>query len=792
MWFNPDESGRGYFIEAQGDQVIIGTFMYDSNGQPTWYTTWATLQNGELVSGPLLSFTGGQSLNGNFKAASATPSPGNVGITLTSSSTAKLSLPDGKVLSISRAVQTNLDTSLSVKTGFIGDIETTQANAGTTGGDGGGGAGGSGGGAGAGGGLGKVLGGLMRVVDLSDGTFIGEALTDTTQGLVTVRTGTRPGPFLLTLEGRTGAKYFDEGLNQLTDFAPGQILHALVDKWDEHVGVSPLTEAAYRYALNNFKGNPADISAGKAALKESGNLVGINSAQVQAANNLIMSAINSRLTNNYQLTSAKSLPTPIDSSSTTAALKNSRYGVSAAVNGGFVKAANFYNPSIAAPGLSLASDLARDFTDGKIDGFALDGTQVAPANAVSYESVRLPIAGMIGVNFISSKFAVNSLASGDKRVDEWEWLSGVGAPSSASPGVVQCDYNRAFSEQIGLLSDGSVTIERVTYVRPNGECETGIRVATLQNFLTDVKQIVTSPYGVAYAVKRDGSVVGWGENFCGSLSPSLPYGIYYQPQVIEGLKDITSLASDDGTTLARDKTGAVFILGMDVSVSSTSPSTVIQGRTVCASDGNGTYYYRYSSIAKVTGLANVAKVFTKTGSYFALTADGKLFAWGSGEGGRLANGAVTPAGKFNGPALAFPTQIPNLSAVRDLSFRSYLQFATLADGTVKAWGYDGLGPYYVNAPKYLSTPTKLPGFDNVRELAASKDGVYLLKADGSTWAWSDKDTVLDFSTVRQVTPSSPVRHIASQSDGVELAVFFNDGRIGLSLDYKGDANGVFR
>ena len=95
----------------------------------------------------------------------------------------------------------------------------------------------------------------MRVIDLSDGTFIGEAVTDPTLGQVTVKTCTRAGPFLLTLEGKTGAKYFDEGLNQLADFGPGQTLHALVDKWDEHVGVSPLTEAAYRYALNNFKAN---------------------------------------------------------------------------------------------------------------------------------------------------------------------------------------------------------------------------------------------------------------------------------------------------------------------------------------------------------------------------------------------------------------------------------------------------------------------------------------------------------------------------------------------------------
>src|SRR4029450_12732417 len=100
--------------------------------------------------------------------------------------------------------------------------------------------------AGAGAGEGKVLGGLMTMTRLSDGLVLGSAVTDNSRGLVNIKPCRADFPILLTLTGQAGAKYFDEGTLQLTDFGPSKILHALIDSFDENVGVSPLTEAAYR------------------------------------------------------------------------------------------------------------------------------------------------------------------------------------------------------------------------------------------------------------------------------------------------------------------------------------------------------------------------------------------------------------------------------------------------------------------------------------------------------------------------------------------------------------------
>jgi len=153
-----------------------------------------------------------------------------------------------------------------VKTGFTGDINMVYSNdygggggdsgpGGDTGGD-------AGGDAGAGAGEGKVLGALMTVARLSDGNTLGSALTDNETGLVTIRVCQGDLPVLVTLSGQAGAKYFDEATGRLTDFGAGNVLHALIDSFSENIAVSSLTEAAYRYALNNEILNPQDVRSG--------------------------------------------------------------------------------------------------------------------------------------------------------------------------------------------------------------------------------------------------------------------------------------------------------------------------------------------------------------------------------------------------------------------------------------------------------------------------------------------------------------------------------------------------
>ena len=42
LWYNPQESGRGYELDLQGDTMIVTTYVYTSSGDPIWYLSSGT------------------------------------------------------------------------------------------------------------------------------------------------------------------------------------------------------------------------------------------------------------------------------------------------------------------------------------------------------------------------------------------------------------------------------------------------------------------------------------------------------------------------------------------------------------------------------------------------------------------------------------------------------------------------------------------------------------------------------------------------------------------------------
>lgn len=63
-WWNPNESGTGFFFEAQGSTGVVTFYAYETNGRPVWYLAsgpFAGAADGKFVfSGTLLRYTGGQ------------------------------------------------------------------------------------------------------------------------------------------------------------------------------------------------------------------------------------------------------------------------------------------------------------------------------------------------------------------------------------------------------------------------------------------------------------------------------------------------------------------------------------------------------------------------------------------------------------------------------------------------------------------------------------------------------------------------------------------------------------
>ncbi len=104
-WWNPNEPGRGYFIEVQGLQAFVGQFGYNSAGVPGWYVSRMNVGGNlfdSLLSAPMDEYGNGQALGGSYRTPRVLGSPGSWSVRFSNSTTGQLTLPDGRVVPIQR------------------------------------------------------------------------------------------------------------------------------------------------------------------------------------------------------------------------------------------------------------------------------------------------------------------------------------------------------------------------------------------------------------------------------------------------------------------------------------------------------------------------------------------------------------------------------------------------------------------------------------------------------------------------------------------------------------------
>ena len=101
-YWNTAESGTGYFIEVQGTQAFIASFMYDTAGQPTWYVSVANLKGNNGLSGSLTKYINGQSVGGTYKAPTVSGDAGVVSYSFGTPSSGTMTLPNGASVPLTR------------------------------------------------------------------------------------------------------------------------------------------------------------------------------------------------------------------------------------------------------------------------------------------------------------------------------------------------------------------------------------------------------------------------------------------------------------------------------------------------------------------------------------------------------------------------------------------------------------------------------------------------------------------------------------------------------------------
>ena len=102
-WWNPQESGRGFFIEWQGDWADLAGYMYDDAGNPVWYISVFQTPDTRQFSGAWWSYANGQSMGGAYQAPTQTSNNvAPVTVRFSAPDTAIMTLPNGRTTALTR------------------------------------------------------------------------------------------------------------------------------------------------------------------------------------------------------------------------------------------------------------------------------------------------------------------------------------------------------------------------------------------------------------------------------------------------------------------------------------------------------------------------------------------------------------------------------------------------------------------------------------------------------------------------------------------------------------------
>jgi len=272
-----------------------------------------------------------------------------------------------------------------------------------------------------------------------------------------------------------------------------------------------------------------------------------------------------------------------------------------------------------------------------------------------------------------------------------------------------------------------------------------------------------------YAVAEDGSIWGWGNvNWMPAASgppgprPNrLPHvtgaevvvAAYENAYVLTETGELWAWGLNphgelgDGSDVASSKV-PVRVAGLDSVISAAAKDSSAYavtadgrvwawGRNIHGDLGDPTMRPKEDRClpAQVNGLPKAVSVVTTRGTYggavYVLAADGTVWAWGDDSGGQLGVGSLLGS--------PYPVEVEGLSGIVALAAGGPSGLALRDDGTVWAWGRNlsAASIDQADATTFLThaTPVKVAGLADVTDIAANHGAAYALLGDGTVQAW---------------------------------------------------------
>jgi alpha-tubulin suppressor-like RCC1 family protein len=125
----------------------------------------------------------------------------------------------------------------------------------------------------------------------------------------------------------------------------------------------------------------------------------------------------------------------------------------------------------------------------------------------------------------------------------------------------------------------------------------------------------------------------------------------------------------------------------------------------------------------------------------ALLWDGSVWTWGSDVSGKLGDGQVSPSYNVTNNDSFLPLHVHGpgnvgyLNSIVAISAGESHNLALRSDGTVWAWGWNGLGQLGNGTTNDASTPVQVSGLTNVVAISGRGYHCLALKSEGTVWAW---------------------------------------------------------
>ncbi len=245
------------------------------------------------------------------------------------------------------------------------------------------------------------------------------------------------------------------------------------------------------------------------------------------------------------------------------------------------------------------------------------------------------------------------------------------------------------------------------------------------------------------ALKADGSVWSWGDNFWGQLGdPSLsPYAPQTTPVMVPGLNDIVAISAGNLHGLALKRDGTVWSWGRNneaqlgrnapnpaqVGQVDTLPSDIVgitAGETnslAIRRDGTvwdwGIVAGSFSGPVQLSNLSGVTRAVATYGGHRAVLktdgeVGGRVWSWGDNFWGQLGDPSLSPYAPQTTPVM-----VPGLNDIVAISAGNLL--GALGDGTTTT----------------RLTPVLSQGIDSIVVPNGGYAHSYALRTDGSVWTW---------------------------------------------------------